>query len=259
VPEENAFDKFSKRLAVSVSRRSLLRSLSLALTGAFLPGRKSLADDVPITAMDVETKFFSAPVIIELKGAGDVIRICSVLVRRTNSGKLVNLTTTATKDGECPRDVDGYLDESDRDTLSANIALFDKSKSFNVRVVDGRSRLFQTHPTATSYSFLNPVTGKQEFEAFCHASTYLDPRIHQGDSDRKQIFYKRLPTPEKLTSLNDDVTCGDINYAYENEIKTRKPIALRDFTVDAVPHQASAKRVNATGTSTSNHSGNKSK
>ncbi len=111
----------------------------------------------------------------------------------------------------------------------------------------------------TSYLFLNKATGKQEFEAFCSAFTYLDPRVHKGDSDRKLIHYKRIPTPEKLTSLNDDVTCGDINYAYDNEIKTRKPIALRDFTVDAVPHQQSTKRVNVTGTSTGNHSGHKSK
>jgi hypothetical protein len=115
------------------------------------------------------------------------------------------------------------------------------------------------YPVAISYSFVNPTTGKEEFEAYCSTFTYLDPRVHKGEPDLKMIHYKRTPTPKQLTSLDDEVTCGDINYACENEIKTRKPIALRDFTVDAVPHQASANRVNATSTSTSNHSGHKSK
>jgi hypothetical protein len=257
---ENSFDKLSKRVAVAVSRRSLLRTFSLAVAGAFLPwSRAARADDGPVTPMDVETKLLAAPVLIELTVAEQSLRICIVSVRIKNSDELATLRTVTTKDGECPNDVASYFNESDRDTLTSKNALFDETKTFEVRVVGGRSRLFNTFPTAVYCSFINPITGKQEFEAFCQSYTYLDPRVHKGDSDRKIILYKRMPTPEKLTSLDDDVTCGDINYAYENEIKTRKPIALRDFTVDAVPHQASAKRLNSKDTFISNRSGHKSK
>jgi hypothetical protein len=256
---ENSFDKLSKRLAVAVSRRSLLRSLSLAVAGSLLPWKKASADDKHPTLADVETRFFADPVIVQPSAADPALRVCIVSVRFNNSEKLATLTTSASKDGECPADAASYFEKPNCDTLTAKQSLFDKAMSYNVKSDEGRSRIFKTHPTAFYYPVLNSVTGKQEFEAFCQSYTYLDPRVHKSDSDRKMILYKRMPTTEKLTSMDDDVTCGDINYAYENEIKTRMPIALRDFTVDAVPHQESVKRVNASVTSTSNHSGHKSK
>ncbi len=44
---ENSFDRFSKRLAIAVTRRSLLRSLSVAMSGACLPWTKAFGQDPP--------------------------------------------------------------------------------------------------------------------------------------------------------------------------------------------------------------------
>jgi hypothetical protein len=256
---ENSFDKLSKRLAVAVSRRSLFRSLSLAVAGAFLPCKKASADDEHLTLADVETQFLAAPVIVEPSNKNQSLRICIVSVRIKDSDELATLRTVATKEGECPNDVASYFNESDRHSLTSKNALFDEAKTFEVRVVDGRSRLFNTFPTAVYYSFINPITGKQEFEGFCQSYTYLDPRRHQGDSDRKMILYKRMPTPKQLTSLKDDVTCGDINDAYENEIKTRKPTALRNFPDDTVPHVRLSDREKSSSSATVSDSSHKSK
>jgi hypothetical protein len=44
---ENSFDRFSKRVAIAVSRRSVLRTLSVAVTGACLPWTKAFGQDPP--------------------------------------------------------------------------------------------------------------------------------------------------------------------------------------------------------------------
>jgi hypothetical protein len=44
---ENSFDRFSKRVAIAVSRRSVLRTLSVALAGACLPWTKASGQDPP--------------------------------------------------------------------------------------------------------------------------------------------------------------------------------------------------------------------
>jgi hypothetical protein len=237
---ENSFDKLSKRVAVAVSRRTLLRSLSLAAAGALLPWRTAFAQDKRPTSIDLETKFLVGPFVMDLHIAGKVQSRCIAAVTVKKSGAPAIGAASARKDGECPTGIANYFENSDLDAENARQSSFTESKLFNVKVVEGRSRLLYTYPAATSYSFVNPTTGKEEFDAYCSTFTYLDPRVHKGEPDLKMIHYKRMPTPEKLTSIEDDVTCGDINYAYENEIKTRKPIALRDFTVDAVPHQALA-------------------
>lgn len=259
MPEENAFDKFSKRLAVAVSRRSLLRSMSLAVAGVFLSWSEVFAQSKAPTSADVETKFLVGPVVMDLHIAGKVQSRCIAAVTVKASGDPAIGVTLASNEGECPTDIASYFEKSDINSQNARESTFDDSKTFNVRVVEGRSRLLYSHPVATSYSFLNPTTGKEEFEAYCSTFTYLDPRVHKGEPDLKMIHYKRMPAPKQLTSLDDDVTCGDINYAYENEIKTRKPIALRDFTVDAVPHDSMSTRDNNSRSPSSSDSSHKSK
>jgi hypothetical protein len=256
---ENSFDKLSKQLAIAVSRRSLLSSLSLAFAGAFLPWSKVFAQSKAPTSADVEQKFLLGPFVMDLVIAGKVQPRCIAATTVKSSGNPAFGVTSAGKEGECPIDIVSYFEKSDLNSEKISQSSFDLSKVYTVKVVEGRSRLLFAHPIATSFSFVNPATGKEEFEAYCTTFTYLDPQVHKGDPDLKLINYKRTSTPKQLTSLDDDVTCGDINYAYENEIKTRKPIALRDFKVDAVPHDSLSTRDNNSRSPSSSDSSHKSK
>jgi hypothetical protein len=237
----------------------MLRSITLADAGSFLTWRTALADAENPTSADLETKFLAGPLVIDLTLGGKVAPRCIAAVTAKSSGKPVFGATSASLAGECPTNIGSYYEKSDLVSDSARESFFDKSKAFNVRVVEGRSRLLYTYPGATTNSSVNPTTGKQEFEAYCFTFTYLDPRIHKGDPDLKMIFYQRMPTPEKLTSLDDKVTCGDINYAYENEIKTRKPTALRNFADDTVPHNSLSAREKSSLPASVNDSRHKSK
>jgi hypothetical protein len=258
VQSENKFDQLSKRLAVAVSRRSLLRSLSVGCIGVLWPWKKALADIKFFTSADLETKFFAAPSIVELRLAGKIEFRCVAAVAKKDGGTPV-VGVTSSRDGECPADIPSYYENTDLPPGTQKASLFDKSKLYDSRVIEGRTYLLKTRPVANFYSTINPATGKEEFEAFCTINTYLDPRVHKNLADRKVLFYKRNPVPRQLTSLADDVTCGGINEAYENEIKTKKPIALRDFADGGVPHASSSVRLNATSTNDENRSGHKSK
>jgi hypothetical protein len=257
VQPENKFDQLGKRLAVAVSRRSLLRSLSVALAGAVFPWKKIMAQSKGITSAEVESKFFTKPSILELRIDGRLQLRCIATAYALTSGNL-SIGQTSSKDGDCPTDVASYFENSDLKPELINDGVFDESQIFNTRMVDGRRYMFDFYPIVSFYSSVNPTTGKEEFEAYCSVATKLDRRVHKGQVDQKVIHYKRKPTPQTLTSFDDEVTCGDINFAYENEIKTRKPIALRDFADGSVPH-ASSFRLNATDTSAENQSVHKSK
>lgn len=256
VQPENKFDQLSKRLAVAVSRRSLLRLLSVALAGALLPFKNALADYRRVTSAELEKSFFSAPSILELRNGANVERRCVAVVAAKNSEDFA-LGSSSTKDGECPSDIASYFENSDIQPEMKKGALFDSTKLYAAKVIAGRTYLEKTYPIAHFYSYVNPDTGKEEIEAFCFFSTYLDPRVHKNQVERKVIYSKRKPIPQTLISLDDDVTCGDINFAYENEIKTRKPVALRDFAEDTAPHATSSVRLNATNASAENQSGHK--
>jgi hypothetical protein len=256
---ENSFDKLSKRLAVAVSRRSMLRSLSLAVAGALLPWSRAFGQVEVTTSMHLQTKFLAGPFVIDLPVAGKVQPRCVAAVIAKNTGNPAVGGTFASEEGACPTEIAKYFESSGRESENRRRSSFKGSEAFNVRVVDGQSRLLYGYPLAISYSFVNPITGKEEFEAYCSTLTYLDPRVHKGDPDLKMIHYKRTPIPKQLASLDAEVTCGDINYAYENEIKTRKPTALRNFADDTVPHVRLSDREKSSLPASVNDSGHKSK
>jgi hypothetical protein len=201
----------------------MIRVVGLAVSLAFGLANSCLAEGKRPTSLDLETKFLAGPFVMDLPIAGKVEPRCIAAVTVKISGEPAMGATSARKEGECPTNIASYFENSDLDSENDRQSSFDESKAFNVRVAEGRSRLLYAHPIATSYSFVNPTTGKEEFEAYCSTFTYLDPRVHKGNPELKMIHYRRTPTPKQLTSLDAVVTCGDINTAYENEIKTRAP------------------------------------
>jgi hypothetical protein len=228
---------FTRRIGVAI-----MRVLGLAVSLGFGLANSCLAEAKPPTSLDVETKFLVGPFVMDLLIAGKVQPRCIAAVTVKASGDPAIGVALARNEGECPTDIASYFEKSDINSQNARESTFDDSKTFNVRVVEGRSRLLYSHPVATSYSFLNPTTGKEEFEAYCTTFTYLDPRVHKGDPDLKMIHYKRTPTQKPLTSLDAEVTCGDINAAYENEIKTRAPKPRQLLVDDTVRHNTLAGR-----------------
>lgn len=233
-----------------------MRVLGLVVGLGFGLEGPCLAEFERPTSIDLEARFMAGPVVMELSVAGAPQLRCIAAVIVKNSGKPAVGATSARKDGECPTDIASYFENSDLKSENGKQSSFKRSEAFNVRVIDGRSRLLYGHPVAISYSFVNQTTGKEEFEAYCSTFTYLDPRVHKGDPDLKMIHYKRTPIPKQLTSLDAEVTCGDINYAYENEIKTRAPTPRKLLVDDTVAHDKFVGRSKTDSTSTtkgSNH------
>ncbi len=231
--------------------------LTIGLVGVGL-AQTSLADYKRVTSLDLEAKFHSAPSILELRSGANVQHKCLAVVAAKNSEDFA-LGSSSAKDGECPSDIASYFENSDVQPEMKKGALFDSSKMFATKVVDGRTYLQKTYPIAHFYSYVNPDTGKEEIEAFCFFSTYLDPRVHKNQVDRKVIYSKRKPVPKQLTSIEDDVTCGDINYAYQNEITTRAPKARPLLVEGTVAHDKFVGRSKTDSTSTTTGSNHKPK
>lgn len=232
---------------------------SLAISLGLLLAHSALAELKRSNSLELETKFFVAPSLLELRVAGQIKLKCVAVVAKKSTGKLT-IGDTSAKEGQCPTDIASYFENSDISDEFMKQAKFDESKMFEARQVEGQSRILSTFPVASFYSFLNPATGKEEYEAYCSTFTYLDPDVHEGEPSLRLIHYKRIPVPEKLNSVKDDVTCGDINYAYENEIKTRLPKARQPLVDDTVRHNTLAGRgAKEAGTPTSDRSNHQGK
>lgn len=121
--------------------------------------------------------------------------------------------------------------------------------------IDQNLWLFQSSPTSVYYKTIDVKSGTSQWDAFCVATIYPDPRYKTvgAPPPTKMLFYKRVSDPSVVTDPDTAVKCGPMSFALGNPIKTEKPrfigspAEIQKLTAhkSQTPQQATASRAHA--------------
>lgn len=85
--------------------------------------------------------------------------------------------------------------------------------------------LFQSVPVAVYFKTVDEKSGASQWDAFCVAPIYPDPRYKMVGAapNGKILIYKRTADPHSISDPETEIKCGPMSFALSNTIKTEKP------------------------------------